>query len=288
MDYSEAEMQAFQWEQSYAAILAILNRHGVENAFGEGDFWLLDDNYGCREHLVYVFRMAALRQGLAAELQSLLRAPALEGWSIRIALDLRPADGEPVRPEGIIVFAHAVEEHWNRHALHARFGDAFHWAAGWDAGASQAALAAGPAPDIARIPDPAFHAEWLEGKAQHAREHAELVALLEAHAGQAMSPAADFAVVNEPDEASHMIVLRDTRLLTRALADRLSALLRSEPWWGQPLMLALDLQSPGGQALPREAVMLSGDMVMAAHQAVRLKEVFGDSFDWSNALEDLD
>ena len=53
-------------------------------------------------------------------------------------------------------------------------------------------------------------------------------------------------------------------------------------------MLALDLPSPTGQSLPREAVIVSGGMVMAAHHAVRLKQMLGDSFDWSNAFEDPD
>ena len=139
MDYSETEMQAFRWEQSYAAAIAVLQRHGVEHAFGEGDFWLFDDNYGYPEHLLYIFRMAALTQGLVAELQSVLRAPALEGWTIRVVLDLREPDGGQVPPEGLTVSSQAVEEHWNREALRARFGSAFDWASGW-----QAAVAPSP------------------------------------------------------------------------------------------------------------------------------------------------
>lgn len=277
--HGDAERQSYLWEQSYAALLAVLERHGTSSATGKGDFWLLDDNYGGPEHLLTIFWLEALTASLLGELQSVLRAPALDGWTIRVALDLPGADGASTPPEGLILGAQAVEEHWDRQALQARFGDAFHFPAGWQAQARHADLAP---PDIPATPTAEFHAEWMADEAQWLREHEELVALMEAHTGQAASPDAVFHVPDEERAGPHTLVLQDIGVLTRALTDRLSALLRSPHWTTQTIMVALALRAPDGEWLPPQGLLVHRDTVDPLWDAALLKQLFGDRFGWSD------
>lgn len=282
MPYSDLERQCYLWEQSYPALLAVLQRHGVDSPTGKGDFWLLDDDYGCPEHLLYVFRLEVLTPCLVADMQSVLRAPAMDGWTIRVTLDLTAPEAATIPAQGLIVSRHAVEEHWNSQALHARFGDTFHFPAGWQAQAGGAGLAP---PDISATPDPEFHAAWMAEESHWLREHAELVELLEAHTGEAMSPDAVFQVSDEDRAGPHSVVLKDIRLLTPALADKLSALLRTPYWTTRMIMVALAVRTPCGELLPPQGLMIDRDMIEPLWDAARLKELFGDDFGWPDTPE---
>jgi len=40
------QMQEEVWTQLHHAVTEILAQYGTKNAFGEGDYWINDDNYG--------------------------------------------------------------------------------------------------------------------------------------------------------------------------------------------------------------------------------------------------
>lgn len=110
-------------QKIYDCLLSLLNLAGRNNAIGEGDFWLLDDDYGFPEQRIYIFRMEILTDSLVRELQELLKN-GFQDWTIRIVLDLLPPD-EDVPRAGLLIHSGRVEEQWDREALKKRFGDQF-------------------------------------------------------------------------------------------------------------------------------------------------------------------
>jgi hypothetical protein len=119
----DGESESMEWEELYNKILANLIRLGRNDATGDGDFWLLDDDYGSCMQKICIFRIEILTTALVGELQSILKS-GYSRWSIQIVLELLPPD-EDVSHEGIEIFADRVEEHWDRAMLRARFRSRF-------------------------------------------------------------------------------------------------------------------------------------------------------------------
>lgn len=74
-----------EWAKLYELLLAALTRHGVHDPFGDGDFYLVDDDYGSMQHKIECTSAAAFTPALAAEIQQLLAL--FEGeWEVIVAL----------------------------------------------------------------------------------------------------------------------------------------------------------------------------------------------------------
>jgi hypothetical protein len=54
------QTQEKEWEELYDQLSEILSCYGVSNPFGDGDFWLIDDNYSSPQHKVCVARLQTL------------------------------------------------------------------------------------------------------------------------------------------------------------------------------------------------------------------------------------
>lgn len=103
MDEAQQEQD---WAELYKRIVTVLERFGVENAFGQGDYWVLDDNWGPPQQKVCIFNLKMLEPEIVYAMQRLL--PEFPGWSIVVAVDVPgtekkwPAMGLIVRPDEII------------------------------------------------------------------------------------------------------------------------------------------------------------------------------------------
>ncbi|MES2538377.1 MAG: hypothetical protein V4632_21165 [Pseudomonadota bacterium] len=122
---SEIESQFSEWRSLYNEILSFLEGYGRNDPFGEGDFWLLDDNLGGGVHKIYIFNISMVTRELVEGLMKLLTDQYL-GWQIMLILDMKCPAGE-VPPEGIIVHANFFEEFWDKDQLKKLFGDKFFW-----------------------------------------------------------------------------------------------------------------------------------------------------------------
>lgn len=79
------------WDQLYQQIRLHFARHWTENAVGEGDFWVVDDNYGWRRHYVYIFNLSLITQlNIIALKRMLANFPA---WEIIVVVDVVEKEG---------------------------------------------------------------------------------------------------------------------------------------------------------------------------------------------------
>jgi hypothetical protein len=117
--------QELKWQNLYRELSRTLAQEGKESPYGEGDYWLLDDNYGIPSHKLYVFNLAWLTPRVVSLIQSTLRTHPC--WNVVIALDAVSPSGEKLPNEGLVVFADRLERHWDTDHLRSMLGNGFGW-----------------------------------------------------------------------------------------------------------------------------------------------------------------
>ena len=100
-----------EWKQLYESLRRTLNTLGIENAYGEADYWLVDDDYGAATHKVCVHRKSFLTPAVIAAMQRTLQE--FPQWRVMVQLEF-PIAGVPDASSGVIIYPNAVEEHWDR------------------------------------------------------------------------------------------------------------------------------------------------------------------------------
>ena len=109
MASSNNALQDSQWEALYQAIKKELAQWGVENAFGDGDYLVVDDNYGHRRQIVEVHKVKMLRPDIVTALRKLL--DGYNGWEIVMAVNVPGPPPERKRlwpPMGVTIRKHEI------------------------------------------------------------------------------------------------------------------------------------------------------------------------------------
>jgi hypothetical protein len=112
--------QDTEWRLLYAKLSGLLESAGEPDPYGDGDYWLVDDNRGSRQHKLCVFRIEAITSVLIDEIRKILK-PFSPEWEVLVALDLkdkRYTGG----PEGMLIKAAGVQELWDRRLLKQQLG----------------------------------------------------------------------------------------------------------------------------------------------------------------------
>jgi hypothetical protein len=98
--------EARTWDNIYRRIRKYMARHGRDDAFGEGDYWLVFDGTGPRCHSILMGRYHLLRPHVIAGLRTLLHDEPT--WTIGVTPDHRlvpkdaPRMGLNVRRDEVI------------------------------------------------------------------------------------------------------------------------------------------------------------------------------------------
>jgi len=78
--------QDLAWETLYDGIVGVLKEFGIDDPFGNGDYLIVDDNYGHRRNIVEIHKLHMLRPEIANALRALL--DNYPDWEIVIAVDI--------------------------------------------------------------------------------------------------------------------------------------------------------------------------------------------------------
>jgi len=103
------------WRELYSLLRALCLRSGVESPYGKGDFWIVDDDWGGQLHKICVFRISFITKRLVGDIQALLQTQFAD-WGVMFQLEILNAV-ETIPPEGLVVYADAIEEAWDRDLL---------------------------------------------------------------------------------------------------------------------------------------------------------------------------
>jgi hypothetical protein len=105
MTDGEDVQQNKNWSLIYDELVPLMARFGVDDAFGEGDYWILDDNWGPKQHKICVFNLDILRPEVVYALQNIIRN--FSDWSVVVAVDV-PGKEEVWPPMGLIIREHEI------------------------------------------------------------------------------------------------------------------------------------------------------------------------------------
>ena len=74
-----------EWHELHAALGNVLSRFGIEDPFGEGDYWIVDDNWGDPSHKVCISRESFVTPELLSTIQQAMAGyPA---WRVLLQID---------------------------------------------------------------------------------------------------------------------------------------------------------------------------------------------------------
>jgi hypothetical protein len=104
-----------EWRALYEALSTLLESRGRSSAFGDGDYWLLDDNYGNGEHLLYIFQEPFLTPDLIYEIRDALRG--FGAWKVVVSMDVTDWDRNVVPPMGLVISATTIKDELRREFL---------------------------------------------------------------------------------------------------------------------------------------------------------------------------
>jgi hypothetical protein len=79
-------VQDREWHRLHDQITELLDRYGKKNAFGKGDYWLVDDNWGWKRHQLEFQNLDLFRAVVIKSLQSLLAD--FPEWDITVRVDV--------------------------------------------------------------------------------------------------------------------------------------------------------------------------------------------------------
>jgi hypothetical protein len=102
------------WDDLYRRIVDLLSAYGKEEPTGDGDFWVVDDNYGWPRQTINVFTLKMLDLGVISGLRVLL--DNFPDWEIIIALDVPGTEGV-WPPMGVTIRKHEIIDGLQREYL---------------------------------------------------------------------------------------------------------------------------------------------------------------------------
>ena len=111
---NELEKRDHEWRELYAALSKALSSLGTENAYGEGDYWLVDDDYGDTAQKVCVHALSFLRPEVIAAIQAPLKR--LPHWRVLVQVDVE-VGGVPASSGGLVIDSTAVKQQWDKAAF---------------------------------------------------------------------------------------------------------------------------------------------------------------------------
>ena len=97
--------QARVWQILYDRLQNILHRYGKEDFIAKADYWLLDDNWGPRQHMLYINSLKMLAPDIVNLMQSCLAE--FPDWEIVLSVALQGA-GKSWPEMGIVIRAHEI------------------------------------------------------------------------------------------------------------------------------------------------------------------------------------
>lgn len=105
----EETKRSEEWISLYSALCAALSHLGAEDAYGDGDYWIVDDDYGHQSHKVCISRLDFITPELIAAVQLTLKD--LPHWEVLLQID-EEVNGSRASSTGLTVHHDRVEHHF--------------------------------------------------------------------------------------------------------------------------------------------------------------------------------
>ena len=102
---TDQERLETKWLVLYKRLLSYLGKFGRDDAFGKGDFWVRDEQWGAIEHVVLIFNLDLLAVPIISKIQQFLAD--LPEWTVLLVIDVVGKEKEWPRM-GVTVRQHEI------------------------------------------------------------------------------------------------------------------------------------------------------------------------------------
>lgn len=116
----KSAIQEKQWLVLHDRITEVLDRFGRKDAFGKGDYWLVDDNWGWYRQQVEIQNLDLLKPQVVRRLQAVLAE--YPDWDITVRVDV-PGTEERWPGMGLVIYHDEIVDELRREFLPAEFGE---------------------------------------------------------------------------------------------------------------------------------------------------------------------
>lgn len=116
----KSAIQEQQWLVLHDRITEVLDRFGRKDAFGKGDYWLVDDNWGWYRQQVEIQNLDLLKPQVVRRLQAVLAE--YPDWDITVRVDV-PGTEERWPGMGLVIYHDEIVDELRREFLPAEFGE---------------------------------------------------------------------------------------------------------------------------------------------------------------------
>lgn len=116
----KSAIQEQQWLVLHDRITEVLDRFGRKDAFGKGDYWLVDDNWGWYRQQVEIQNLDLLKPHIIRRLRALLAD--FPDWDITVRVDV-PGTEERWPGMGLVIYHDEIVDELRREFLPAEFGE---------------------------------------------------------------------------------------------------------------------------------------------------------------------
>ena len=107
-------VQDATWERLHQGVMDVLAQYGIEDGFGDGDYWINFDNYGWTRIELGIQNLDLFRPQVVGDLRALLRD--LPEWEITMAVDVIAKKGSwPIM--GLTIRRHEIIDGLQRDIL---------------------------------------------------------------------------------------------------------------------------------------------------------------------------
>ena len=103
MSVQEDKLREQRWVELYEELTSLMSKFGSENASGDGDYWVVDDDWGGRHQKICVTRHGFWSEKIREHVQQLL-ARSFPDWGIFVVFE--PSANEQRDP--FVVYADGV------------------------------------------------------------------------------------------------------------------------------------------------------------------------------------
>jgi hypothetical protein len=99
------------WDLMYARLEEILRQFGKEDWLGRADFWIVSDNWGSRQHMLYINNLKMLTPSIVKLMQASLAD--YPGWEIVVDVSAKQY-GQSWPTMGLIIRSHEIVDSLQR------------------------------------------------------------------------------------------------------------------------------------------------------------------------------
>ncbi len=109
----------------YERLIHLFANLGTNDAYGNGQYYITEDNNGGSEQLIKIFELSLVNPYLVAEIQREVADLEMD-WEVKLMLEMFDPEYTG-KGESLSIFKNRIAEHWDKQRIKKEMSHAFLW-----------------------------------------------------------------------------------------------------------------------------------------------------------------